>query len=116
MKKDPEVFISIVNWNGGEQVIECLSSLKKLEYSSFRIIVVDNASSDGSPERIKKEFPEVTLVENQENRGYSRANNQIIRLALVANEGLDPVIIQFGTRIHVQSVNARLGKIVVPHF
>lgn len=49
----PEVFILILNWNGWENTIECLESLQELTYSNYRIVVVDNGSTDGSIDKIK---------------------------------------------------------------
>src|SRR6185437_8412905 len=48
----PRVYIILVNWNGWRDTIECLESVFRLDYPDFRVIVCDNASSDGSPARI----------------------------------------------------------------
>ncbi|MCX7661081.1 MAG: glycosyltransferase family 2 protein, partial [Candidatus Omnitrophica bacterium] len=60
----------------------CLSSIYNLTCGiEFEVFVVDNASSDGSQEMIKKEFPQVYFIENKENLGFARANNQAFKLA-----------------------------------
>lgn len=87
MEQYPEILIGIVNWNGGAHVLECLDSLKDLTYPSFRIVVVDNASRDGSPGKIREKFPEVLLIENSHNEGFSRANNRVLRMALEEKTG-----------------------------
>jgi GT2 family glycosyltransferase len=48
----------------------------------YKVIVIDNASEDGSSEMVKKSFPQVTLIENSENRGYAAACNQGMRIAV----------------------------------
>lgn len=68
--------VILVNYNGVNLLRECLASLQK--YSSdvtCEIIVVDNASSDGSSEMVRREYPQVHLVENSENLGFSQGNN-----------------------------------------
>lgn len=77
-----DVSIVIVNWNTREALRDCLASvfvnLKGLETEVF---VVDNNSSDGSCEMVAEFFPQVSLIRNQQNRGFAAANNQAIRLA-----------------------------------
>ncbi|GBE20401.1 poly-beta-1,6-N-acetyl-D-glucosamine synthase [archaeon BMS3Abin17] len=79
--KYPKVSILIINYNGGDKVIRCLNSVMKLDYPSYEIIVIDNGSSDGSQEKIKKEFSQIKLVENKENLGSVGAHNQGFKLA-----------------------------------
>jgi GT2 family glycosyltransferase len=80
----PEVLAVIVNWNGKDDVLECLGSLKKVSYpkEKFRILVVDNGSSDGSNTAISKIHPDVFLLNNPKNQGYVRAVNQGIKQGL----------------------------------
>lgn len=77
IKLNYSLSIIIVNWNTKDLLERCLHSIfstqKKL---SFKVIVVDNASTDGSAEMIKKKFPTVFLIENKKNRGFAKANNQ----------------------------------------
>lgn len=77
------VSIIILNWNGLKDTIECLESVKKIDYSNYEIIVVDNGSTDGSQNEIKRLFAEVALLENKENLGYAEGNNVGIRYALM---------------------------------
>ncbi|SMO50938.1 glycosyltransferase family 2 protein [Fodinibius sediminis] len=82
LTETPEVFIILVNWNGWRDTIECLHSLEKLDYSRFTPIVVDNGSTDESVEMISSRFPDVTLLESSQNRGFAGGNNLGIRHAL----------------------------------
>jgi GT2 family glycosyltransferase len=73
--------IVILNYNGGEDVIECLESVRNIDYPSYEIIVVDNASTDNSVESIRKKFPEVKIIQNETNLGFAEGNNVGIREA-----------------------------------
>lgn len=69
------VTVIVVNWNGGEFVIRCLRALEQQTCADFRAVVVDNASSDGSAERIEREFPGVKLLRAGGNLGFAAGNN-----------------------------------------
>jgi hypothetical protein len=72
----PLVSVIIVVWNAQKCVIECLETLQQhLGDVRAEIIVVDNASTDGTPDLIEQKFPDLTLVRNQGNFGFARANN-----------------------------------------
>ncbi len=74
--------IIIVNTNEWRWLQPCLASVyKETQGISFEIIVVDNASTDGSLSSIARDFPEVKVVKNLENRGFAASNNSGIRLA-----------------------------------
>ena len=72
----PLVSIIIPHWNGIDTLSECISSLIQTNFKSYEIIVVDNASSDGSQEWIKKNHPNIILVENKKNHGYAGGCNR----------------------------------------
>lgn len=91
MHEDPSVVIIVVNWNGGNDTLLCLKSLSALDYPSYKVLVVDNNSIDGSPVLIRRQFPQVTLIENNANLGFTGANNVGIGRAL--NEGADYVLL-----------------------
>lgn len=75
--------IIIVNYNVKYFLEQCLHSvLKACREVDAEILVVDNNSVDGSVQMIRKKFPEVHLIENKENKGFSQANNQAIRKSL----------------------------------
>src|SRR4051794_33942464 len=80
----PEVDLSvvIVNWNTRERLRDCLASLEEHLCSvEHEVIVVDNASHDGSGDMVAADFPDVRLVRNDENVGFGTANNQAMRIA-----------------------------------
>lgn len=69
------VSVVVVNWNGGSDVLACLDAVAHQTSLPHEIIVVDNASTDGSKEAIAREHPEVVLVENTHNLGYGLGVN-----------------------------------------
>ncbi|MFN0071041.1 MAG: glycosyltransferase family 2 protein [Chloroflexota bacterium] len=77
--------IVIVSWNTRDLLAQCLHSLpdqnigETWRHHSYEVIVVDNASTDGSVELVREEFPWVRLIANHDNAGFARANNQAIR-------------------------------------
>lgn len=77
-----DVSTVIVNWNTCDILRNCLASLyAKTRDVEFEVIVIDNASSDGSVDMVKSEFPQAELIANTENRGFAAANNQGIAVA-----------------------------------
>lgn len=77
-----DVSVIIVNWNTVDILRDCLRSVfSETTGISFEVIVVDNASSDGSVEMIRQEFGQVILIANTENRGFAAANNQGMAIA-----------------------------------
>lgn len=74
--------VIIVSWKVKEDLLNCLRSIKNNPPSApFEVIVVDNASNDGSVEAVKDSFPETTLIVNKENKGFAAANNQALELS-----------------------------------
>jgi len=72
----PDISVIIVSWNAKHYLVECLGSLSSSgPGESIEVIVVDNASTDGSPEAVEKDFPEVKIIKNETNRGFAAANN-----------------------------------------
>jgi GT2 family glycosyltransferase len=76
-----DVSIVVVNYNTLDLLRDCLNSVMQAEGRACQIIVVDNASADGSADMVEKEFPEVFLVRNSQNVGFAKANNQGITFA-----------------------------------
>ncbi len=79
--KQPLVSIIIVNWNVRELLHACIKSVYEqggLPADAMQVIVVDNASGDGSTAMVRDCFPQVHLVANVDNVGFGRANNQVL--------------------------------------
>ncbi len=76
------ISVIIVSWNACKHLRNCLDSVRESGAESvLEVIVVDNASRDGSQDMVRKEFPEITLICSDENLGFARANNLGIRRA-----------------------------------
>ncbi|MCL4486534.1 MAG: glycosyltransferase family 2 protein [Chloroflexi bacterium] len=84
----PDVSIVVVSWNTRDLLSACLRSVVRPKASastattvtvSTEVLVVDNGSVDGTPESVRRDFPEILLLENEGNPGFARANNQAIQ-------------------------------------
>lgn len=75
------VSVIIVNYNGRVYLKNCISSLLLQSYPAIEVILVDNGSKDGSIEYVKKEFPSIRIIENNENFGFAKGNNIGIKAA-----------------------------------
>src|SRR5262249_31951566 len=74
--------IIIVNWNARDYVRDCIRSIsEQTREASFEVIVVDNASTDGSQEMLRSEFPEITSILREDNVGFAGGNNDGLRIA-----------------------------------
>lgn len=71
------VSVAIVSYNTKDKLRRCLEAISP----EFEVIVVDNASADGSPEMVENDFPSVHLIKNHANRGFGAANNQAAAVA-----------------------------------
>ena len=79
MAQRQDLVISIVNYNTRDLLDQCLDSIYSLGLShSFEICVVDNNSTDGSQEMVRSKYSRVSLICNNDNPGFGRANNQVI--------------------------------------
>jgi GT2 family glycosyltransferase len=101
----PEVSIAIVNWNAVDELLGCLDSLQANPPSvPFEVIVVDNASSDGSVERVRAAHSWVDVIANDSNRGLAAGNNQ----ALLRARGAYIVVSNPDVVYHTGSIDALL--------
>ena len=91
MKTNPLVAIVVLSWNQLQLTLACLESLQGLEYPDYRVLLVDNASTDGTPQAVRERYPQVAIIENRENLGYAEGNNVGIRRAL--EDGADYVLV-----------------------
>jgi len=77
-----DLSVVIVTWNAKKYIGACLSSIQEQSTcTSMETIVVDNHSSDGTPDMVRKDYPGVILIENDSNLGFARANNVGIRIS-----------------------------------
>jgi len=90
--------VVIVNWNTGRLLIECLESVAEdlSNPDDAEVFVVDNASSDGSPEEAVQRYPQIRLIRNSANPGFAAANNQAIQIA----QGELVLLLNPDTRLH----------------
>jgi GT2 family glycosyltransferase len=87
----PNIWISLLTYNGAEDTRKCLHSLAGLTYPTFSVVVVDNASTDAPIPMVQSEFPWCHVVENPENLGFAGGNNRGIEYALA--HGADWVVL-----------------------
>lgn len=103
----PDISVIIVNWCTREELRACLSSLTEANSHRAEIIVVDNASTDGSAEMVRETFPDVYVMENAANLGFAKAANQGIRRSrgryvlllnpdTIVNKGALTSLVRFG--------------------
>jgi GT2 family glycosyltransferase len=79
---DRAVYVIVLNWNGREVIGPCLASLARVTEPRLEIIVVDNASSDGSVEIARREAPSAEIVVNERNVLFAEGNNVGLRRAI----------------------------------
>lgn len=73
---NPLVYIIIVNWNGEDVIVDCLKSLSKINYNNYKILIVDNNSSDNSIVAITENSKNVNILELDKNYGFADGNNK----------------------------------------
>ena len=105
-----DVSIVIVNWNGGKMLTECLASIEKAEQGlALQVIVVDNASRDGSREMAENQFPHFQVVNSGANIGFGKANNlarRLVRSDLVLFLNPDTVLLKNSLKPMVDFIRA----------
>ena len=81
MNENQLVSVIVLNYNAGKLLLNCIESIKKSGYKNLEIIVVDNISTDKSQKACKEKYPDIKLIQNDENFGYCEGNNIGIREA-----------------------------------
>jgi GT2 family glycosyltransferase len=87
----PAVSVVILNWNGGDVICDTIVSVLNAGAAPNSIVVVDNASTDGSDVQVRQRFPEVTMIRTPSNLGFAAGNNKGIEHAL--EQGADCVLL-----------------------
>jgi len=108
--------IVIVNWNVRELLRRCLNSIYQAGGNSLEleVIVVDNASADGSVAMVREDFPQVRLIANAENLGFTRGNNQAIaqsrgRYVLLLNPDTEVIGDALNTMVRYMDAHPQVG-------
>ena len=112
-----DLTISIVSYNTKDLLRRCLESIfKRTKGLKFEIIVVDNASTDGSSTMVRHQFPQVKIIANKKNRFYTAANNQALKLArgkyfLILNSDIFLTTNAFQKTVNYLDHHPRVGAI-----
>lgn len=83
MMARPLVHILVLNFNRCADTVECLFSLQRISYEAAKIVLIDNNSSDGSKEKIREMFPNVTIIQNEANLGFAGGFNRGIKNSIL---------------------------------
>ncbi|MBT5470067.1 MAG: glycosyltransferase family 2 protein [Nitrospina sp.] len=81
MPSSLSIAVVVVNWNAGDYLKKCLQSLKSQTLPPTQVLIVDNASTDGSIQRVEEEFREYEIIKLEENTGFAFANNLAVKKA-----------------------------------
>ena len=104
----PLVSIILLNWHGWRDTIACLDSLVSQDYNDYRVLVVDNGSTDDSVARIRAAHPEIPIMETGRNLGFSGGCNVGVRRAL--EDGADYVwLLNNDTTVDPQALSAMVA-------
>lgn len=90
-EKKPKVFVSILSWNSCDDLMHCLENLFLSDYENFEVLVVDNGSTDKSVEIVKSGYPNIKIIQNTINIGFTGGNNIGIKYAI--DNGADYVFL-----------------------
>ena len=75
MKKTPIVSIIVLNYNGKKYLANCLGSITNSTFNNYEVILVDNASKDGSADFVRRRFPSIKVIQTEKNLGFPEGNN-----------------------------------------
>ena len=96
----PLISVIVLNWNGERVIESCLRSVQTQTYEPLELIVVDNASVDGSVELIRRKFPTIPLIANRSNLGFGGGNNVGIR----ASQGKYVMVLNNDSQLHPKCI------------
>lgn len=112
----PFVYIIIVTWNSRKHLEYCLPTVVKTDYPNYKVLVVDNNSEDDTVNFVRKNYPDIELVQNTKNRGYAGGNNNGIRYALARGAKYVAIInpdIKTDPRIEILQKQEIIGTIIL---
>jgi GT2 family glycosyltransferase len=108
---DSRVSIITINYNGISDTIECINSLKRINYTNYEIFVVDNHSKNNEAYRLKKEFGDyIRLIKSNKNVGFSGGNNLAIRQVIKEKKSQYILLINNDTVIKENALNLLVKK------
>ena len=106
--QDRTVAVVILNWNGGEDILDCLASVYSSTHKAVEVVIVDNGSVDGSSNSIRERFPATHFIVNRENLGFARGSNQGAEWAV--DRGIPYVLLLNGdARLHPEAIDELLA-------
>jgi GT2 family glycosyltransferase len=109
--KDQTVAVVILNWNGGDDILDCLKSVFESTHNTIEVIIVDNGSSDGSSDKIRARFPPTHFINNPRNLGFAKGSNQGMEWAL--DHGIRYVLLlNADARLHPDAIAELLAAVV----
>ena len=91
VEEKPKVFVSILSWNGCDDLLHCLENLFLSDYENFEVLVVDNGSTDQSVETVKSRYPHIKIIQNTTNLGFTGGNN--VGMKYATDNGADYVFL-----------------------
>jgi GT2 family glycosyltransferase len=106
------VAVIVLNWNGGDDILDCLESVFESDHKAVEVLVVDNGSVDGSSDVIRLRFPQAQFIDNTRNLGFAKGSNQGMEWAL--GRGVRYVLLLNGdARLHPDAISELLAAVVV---
>jgi hypothetical protein len=106
---DKRIGVVLLNWNGAEFTVPCLQSIFASVRRPWKIVVVDNVSTDGSPDLLESSFPTVTILRNPRNLGFAGGNNVGIRHLLAEADLV--WILNNDTEVHPQCLGMLVAQL-----
>ncbi len=109
----PACAVVVLAWNNLADTLECLESVKRLDYPNRETILVDNGSTDGTATAVREQFPQVHVIENARNLGYAAGNNVGMEHAL--EHGADYVMLLNNDTVVGQDLISNLVEVAGQH-